>query len=303
MTQGGEPGLARLLRAVSTVRVPDAVRAAFEAEPGDPAPGQLWRSRWDEVVELVLLLAVGDEDVLAAPISLNDRYADEDTVILRPAQTSLTTTVAVWAGLTRHLPMYVLDRQLGVAEADVTDSDWIDRVIDAGAARGRAAVSPLDPVNEVQARIADALEVLAGATWAPSGSGELGPLLAAAQLGPTQLINLLDVSPQTALALRRGHAAATPDQAAKLAPVLQMPDWAILEANPAPSRRLVQKMSRPRRRTQVNRLAAHRGIEERSAWLTATYSVNAMAARQTGPQVEPAWDERIDQYFQIALES
>ncbi|MGK5441633.1 hypothetical protein ACSNN7_07385 [Micromonospora sp. URMC 105] len=303
MAQNGEPGLARLLRAVSTVRVPDAVRAAFEADPGDPAPGQVWRTRWNEVVELVLLLKVGDEDVLAAPISLDDRYADEETLILRAAQTSLATTVAVWGGLTRHLPMHVLDRRLGATEVDVTDGGWINRAIDAGAARGRAAVSPLDPVHAVQARMADALEVLARARWAPSGSGGLGRLLAAAQLGPPQLINLLDVSPQTALALRRGQVAATPDQAAKLALVLNMPDWAILEANPAPSRRLVQKMSRPRRRAQVNRLAARRGIEESTAWLTAAYSVNAIAARQTGPQVEPAWDERIDQYFHIALES
>jgi hypothetical protein len=303
MTQGREPGLARLLRAVSTVRVPDAVRAAFEADPGDPAPGQLWRMRWDEVVELVLLRAVGDEDVLAVPVSLDDRLVDEDSVILRPAQTSLGTTVVVWAALARQLPMCVLDRQLGVVEVEVTDSNWIDRVIDAGAGRGRATVSSLDPVHVVAARIADALEVLAGASWAPSGSGELGSLLAAAQLGPPQLIKLLDVSPQAALALRRGQAAATPDQAAGLAPVLHMSDRAILEANPAPSPSLVQKMSRPCRRAQVNRLAVSRGIEERSAWLTATYSVNAMAARQTGIQVDPAWDERIDQYFQITLES
>ncbi|MEV4415590.1 hypothetical protein [Catellatospora sp. NPDC049609] len=302
MAQDREPGLARLLRAVSTVRVPDAVRAAFEAEPGEPAPGQLWRTRWDETVELVVLLAVSDENVLAAPILLDDRCADEDTIILPPAQNSLTTTIAMWAGLARQLPMCILDRQLGVADIGVADSGWIERLVEAGATRGRRAAGPLDPTNEVQARLTDALDYLASAVWAPSGSGELGRLLAEASLGPPRLIELLDVSPPTALALRRGQAAVTPDQAAKLALALRLPDRVILEANPAPSRRLVQRMSRPRRRAQVNRLAARRGVEERSAWLAATYSVNAMAARQTGTQ-EPAWDERIDQYFQVTLES
>jgi hypothetical protein len=255
------------------------------------------------VVELVLLLEVGDEDVFAAPISLDDRCADEDTVILQSAQTSLTTTVAVWMGLAQRLPLYVLDRRLGVGRVDVTDRDWVDRAIDVGAVRGRPAVGPLDPVNQARARAADALGFLADATWAPSGTGELGRMLASASLDPQALIELLDVSPQIALALRRGQLAATPDQAAKLAPLLQLPEQVVLEANPAPSRGLVLKMSRPVRRAQVNSLAARRGIEERAAWLTAAYSVNAMAARQTGSQIEPAWDERIDQYFRITLES
>lgn len=303
MTEGGMPGLARLLHAVSTVRVPDTVRTVFEADPADPLPGQLWRTRWDEVVELVLLLDLGNEDVLAAPLSLDDRCADEDTVILKPAQTSLTTTLAVWMGLATRLPICVLDRQLGVARVDVTDAAWVDQAVDDGAMRGGAAVSPLDPVNQARARATDALELLAKVTWAPSGTGELGHMLASASLNPKELVDLLDVSPQDALALRRGQLATTPDQAATLAQALQISEQAVLGANPAPSQRLVQKMGRPHRRAQVNRLAARRGIEERAAWLTATYSINAMAARQTGPIVEPAWDERIDKYFQITLES
>jgi plasmid maintenance system antidote protein VapI len=283
--------------------VPDEVRAAFEAEPGDPTPGQLWRARWDDVVELVLLLAVGDADVAAAPISLDDRYADEDTVILQRMQTSLATTVAVWTGLARRLPMCVLDRLLGMVDVDVTDSAWIDSAVSAGATRGRAAVGPLDAVNHVRARIGDSIGSLAEATWAPSGTGALGKLLASTSVNPQQLVDLLDVKPQTALAMCRGQRAATPEQAEKLAPVLKMPDQAVLEANPAPPRGLVQRMSRPRRRAQVNQLATRRGVEERSAWLSATYAVYALAARQTGPQTEPAWDERIDQYFQVTLES
>jgi hypothetical protein len=246
---------------------------------------------------------VGDEDVGVVPILLDDRYADGNTVILQSVQSSLATTIVVWTGLSSRLPMCVLDRRLGSVSIDVTDSGWIDHAARAGATRGRASVSPLDPVNQVRARIDDALGCLVKATWAPSGTGELGKLLASASVTPQNLVDLLEVSPQTALALRRGQEPATPAQAEKLAPVLQLSPRLVLEANPAPSRGLVQLMSRPRRRAQVNRLADRRGIDERTAWLSATYAVTALAARQTGPQTEPAWDERIDQYFQITLES
>jgi hypothetical protein len=303
MTTGEESGLARLLRAAKVVRIPDEVRVALAAEPGDPSSGQLWRVRWDEIVEFVLLLEIGEGDVSAAPVSLDDRFADGDAVILAPAQTSLATRLVVWVGLTRRLPIYVLDRRLAATHLEVSHSNWVDHAISAGAALGRASVSPLDPVHQAKARVVDAVETLGAATWAPSGSGELDKLLAAASLGPQQLVDLLDVTPQTALALRRGQMASTPEQAEVLAPVLRIPARQVLEANPAPPQALVQCMSRPRRRAQVTRLASRRGIDERSAWLSATYSVGALAARQTGSQADPAWDQRIDQFFQITLES
>lgn len=303
MTTGGEPGLARLLRAANAVRIPDEVRVALAAEPGDPASGQLWRVRWDEIVEFVLLLEVGEDDVSAAPVSLDDRYADADAVILAPTQTSLAMRLVVWAGLARQLPMCVLDRRLGATHLDVAHSDWADHAGSVGATQGREPVSPLDRVNHIRAGIADAVATLGTAAWAPSGTGELDKLLAAASLGPQRLVDILGVTPQTALALRRGQAAATPEQAEGLAPVLHIPARQILEANPAPPQSLVRRMSRPRRRAQVSRLASRRGIDERNAWLSATYSVGALAARQTGSQAEPAWDQRIDQFFQITLES
>jgi hypothetical protein len=105
------------------------------------------------------------------------------------------------------------------------------------------------------------------------------------------------------MALRRGQVPATADDAAVLAPLLRMTVRAVLEANPAPPSALVRRMSRPRRRAQVARLAARRGVDEHSAWLTVAYAIGAQAARQTGEGTEPAWDGRIDRYFQITLES
>jgi plasmid maintenance system antidote protein VapI len=301
MTEGAAGGLSRLRRAVRDVQVPEATRAMFEAEPGDPLPCQLWRVRWRDFVELVLLVDVG-EDVEATPVSLDDECADETSVVLRAEQASLGTRLAVWAGLARRLPMCVLDRQFGTAAVDVRRPGWVDAAVAAGAERGRAPSSPLDPLVMVRARLVDTMESLSDATWAPSGSGKLADLLASRVLTPQRLVELLDITPQRAMALRRGQSPVTASEAGVLADALSISEQAVLDANPPPPAGLVERMSRPRRRAQVCRLAANRGVNEHHAWVAATYAVYAQAARQTGPGAEAAWDDRIDRYFQVTLE-
>jgi plasmid maintenance system antidote protein VapI len=296
-----EQGLGRLMAAVGAVRIPDEVRAVVQAEPDDPAPAQLWRARWGEVVELLLIVEV-DVSVVAMPIMLDDRHAAARTLVLASDQTSLAVTVAVWTDLAHRLPMCVLDRQIGAIAVDVTRSGWEAAAIADGARCGSDPVSAADPRHEVRARLEDAMHELAEAAWAPSGSGDLARLLAAASLSPQRLIDMLGITPQRALALRRGQVAVSDAEAGALAPLLGITEEAVLEANASPPAGLVVQMSRPRRRAQVMRLARKRGISEHSAWLAATYGVNAQAARQTGQSREPVWEERIDRYFQVTLE-
>lgn len=301
VTRAEGSGFERLTRAVTAFRVPEKIRAAMEAEPGDPTPGQLWRARWGELRELLLVLDIGDDIVTAAPVSLDDRYVDEQVVVLAPEQASLEVSVAVWLGLIRPLPMCVLDRQLGATALDVTATAWADRAVDTGAARGREAINPLDPLNEVRSRLVDAMEVLAGAQWAPAGTGDLAGILARESISPQQLVDVLAVSPQRALALRRGKAAATAEDAAALSSLLRITESQVLEANPAPTKRTVRELSRPRRRAQVVQLAARRGSDERSAWQTVAYGIDALAARQPGELSQQAWVDRVDRYLQVLL--
>ncbi|MEV4081563.1 hypothetical protein ACGFJC_12965 [Nonomuraea fuscirosea] len=298
----GEQGLGRLMAAVSTVRIPDKVRAVVQAEPGDPAPGQLWRARWGEIVELLLITEV-DVSAVAMPVMLDDCVADARTLVLAADQTSLAVTLAVWMDLARHLPMYILDRQIGTVAVDVSRSGWESDAIAGGARYGSGPVSAADPRHEVRARLEDAMREFAEAKWAPSGSGDLARLMAAASLSPQRLIDAMGISPQRALALRRGQVAVDDAEARVLAPLLGITEEAVLEANASPPAALVVQLSRPRRRAQVMRLARKRGISEHSAWLAATYGVNAQAARQTGKSQDPGWEERIDRYFQVTLEN
>ncbi|WP_084780147.1 hypothetical protein [Planobispora rosea] len=288
------------MAAIGAVRIPDEVRAVVQAEPGEPAPAQLWRARWQQVVELLLIVEV-DDAAVAMPIMLDDRHADAQTLVLAPGQTSLAVTLTVWIDLVRRLPLYVLDRHVGMVTVDVSRANWETAAIAAGARYGSDPVSRADRRHEIRAGLDDAMDVFATATWTPAGTGELARLLASAAIGVQQLADTLDITPQRALALRRGQVPASDREAAVLAPILGLSHQAVLEANPPPPAGLAAQMSRPRRRAQVVRLARRRGITEHSAWLAATYAVNAQAARQTGQSREPAWEERIDRYFQVAL--
>ncbi|MGR6919805.1 ImmA/IrrE family metallo-endopeptidase [[Actinomadura] parvosata] len=244
-----------------------------------------------------------DVSVVAMPIVLDERVADAWTLVLPSDQTSLAVTLGVWTDLSRRLPLYVLERQIETVAVDVSRSGWEADAIAGGARRGSDPVSAADPRHEVRARLEDAMREFTEAEWAPSGSGNLARLMAAASLSPQRLIDAMGISPQRALALRRGQAAVDDAEARVLAPLLGINEKAVLEANASPPAALVVQMSRPRRRAQIARLTRKRGISEHSAWLAATYEVNAQAARQTGQSQDPAWEERIDRYFQVILEN
>ncbi|MFI7131282.1 hypothetical protein ACIBQ1_36745 [Nonomuraea sp. NPDC050153] len=297
----GEQGLGRLMAAVGAVRIPNEVRAVVQAEPHDPVPAQLWRARWAEVIELLLITEVNDS-VVAMPITLEDHHADARTLVLAPGQSSLAVTLVVWTDLAHRVPMCVLDRQIGTVAVDVSRPGWEAAAIAGGAQCAGDPVSAADSRHQVRARLQDAMDAFVEAAWAPSGTGDLARLLAAASLSPQRLIDALGVTPQRALALRRGQAAVSDVEAAALAPLLGITEEAVLAANAPPPAGLVAHMSKPHRRAQVMRLARKRGVSEYRARLAATYGVNAQAARQTGQSHEPAWEERIDRYFQVTLE-
>ncbi|MFJ5668485.1 hypothetical protein ACIQAR_22615 [Micromonospora chalcea] len=291
----------RLLEALSQERVPDRVLELFKERAGTPCVGQFWRVRWGDVTELVLLLQVDAGEVGVAPASLEDEYADAKTVVLPPALTSLNSPVAVWAGISRTVPVCVLDHQVGEAMFEPA-KDWVVSATSQGAARGRPVVSAVDPLAEFRSRLVDAMTTLTEATWAPAGTGRLTQLITAAGITMSELVERLGVAPQRALAIRRGQAAATETEAQALAAVLQMGVADILNANPTLPSELVRELSQPRCRQDVSRLAKRWGRDECEVWQAAAFGVYELAARQTGGAMQPAWAERINRYFAIMLE-
>ena len=261
--------------------------------------GQLWRASWDDLNELVLVLDVLGDRVEIAPVSLDIDYADEETVVLPEQATPLHLEVAVWLGLRRDLSMGVLDRCLGAVER------WRHLLSSAGFEDLRRGSRLLiaDPRAEYRARLEDAFDVFAAATWVPIGSGALAEMLRSAGLGPEQLVTLLNVTPQQAFAVLRGRAAISAEQAGLLTEVLGSAPDDLLAANPSLPVDLVARLDRPRRRVQVRELARRRRMPETEAWRAAAYGTWALAARQAGDRSDPAWDDRLDRYFDVVLDA
>ncbi len=282
---------ARLRAALTAAALPPAVRRAWTDRPPTPAPGQIWRARWGTVTQLLLVLDAPSRSVRAAPVTLDVEAADDSAAVLTPAHTELGAPLAVWLADTTSLPLRVLDRYLGSALLDLRDLP--------AAGRGRPVLTPADERAVQRARLQDALDVFVAARWAPEGSGNLKELLGTSDV--KELAQVLQVPHRTVIALRRGKAALTPDQAERLAPVVHLPVEALLAANPSLPEDLVADLDHPAYRAKVVTLAQRRGIDETQAWLTAGFAVAAVAHRQTEGE-KPAWTDRLDRYFALVLD-
>lgn len=290
----------RLRAAAAGVAVPEAVRAAVAAVPGDPGPGQIWRVAWDGLVDLVAVTAVDDATVYALPVSLETRYHDADTLLLPPAASTLEQPLALWRGLGRRLPWCVLDRQVSRLSVPLASDGSPTPAAASGYRHGTPVPSPAARAAGVRAALADTMDRLAAAHWAPGGSGNLTSLLQEHGIGRAQLMERLGITPSHALALLRAQAPLTPHEADLLAPLLRIAPDEVLAGNPPVPDGLVQELSRPARRAQIRQLARRTGTTERDARHEALFATLGLAARQDNP-AEVDWRSRVDRYFDVHL--
>jgi hypothetical protein len=291
---------ARLLRALAGAGAPEAFRIAFTSPPPDPAPGQLWRARRGDTTVLILLVGIDASTAHVVPVTLDPDYSDPDAVVLPASASPLASALTVWLRLARELSVRVLDRYVGDLSLPGAAADPGAAVIAAGTP-GRQLFSAADPVVEYRARVVDEAAELA-ATPTLIGSGELAAILKTSDVAVADLVELLGVPLPRVLALRRGKAPLTFEQAQTLAPVLGLDADDLLAANPSPPSPLLARLARPQRRAQVVQLAATRDIAEDTAYETAAFAVFALAARTEGDTGGDAeWDARLDRYFESVL--
>ncbi|MET9792093.1 MULTISPECIES: hypothetical protein [Streptomyces] len=299
MNHASSSAYERLRAAASQLRVPEAVRAAAAAKPGDPKAGQIWRAVWNDAVEIVAITSVDDNAVHAVPVSLETQFHDSDTMLLPAKASTLDQPFALWRGLSRRLPWYVLDRQVSQLHVSL-GPDGAPTTAGIEYQYGSPLPSPAVQAAEFRSVLADAMDLLGRAHWAPQGSGTLPALLKQAGLGPTDLIERLDIQPARALGLLRAQAPLTPKEAHLLAPDLGMTAESVLACNPPLPDRLVHELSRPVRRVQIRRLARLTGTAEQEARQQALFATLALAARQERP-AEADWPGRVDRYFDVHL--
>nr|WSW42935.1 hypothetical protein OG296_07285 [Streptomyces sp. NBC_01001] len=299
MSQASSTAYDRLRALAAQLTVPDAVRTTVAATPGDPRPGQIWRAVWEDVVEIVAITAVDDSAVHALPVSLETRFHDADTLLLTAEASTLEQPIALWRGLGNRLPWCVLDRRVSQLSISL-DADGSPAPAATGYSYGSPIPSPAAQAAEFRAALADTMDLLAAAQWAPQGNGDLAVLLKQHAFGPADLIQHLNIQPPHALALLRSQTQLTPDEAGLLAPVLGLAVDEVLAANPSLPEPLVHELSRPTRRVQIRRLAQLNKTAELDARRQALFATLALAARQERP-AEADWPARVDRYFDVHL--
>lgn len=284
-----DPAAERLRRAVAAAALPADVATGQASEP---AAGQLWRARWEQLATLVVILqTTTDEAVEVAPAAPDADYADEQALVIPADDVPVRRELVVWLGLARPVPIRVLDTCFGALARG-----WRARAV-----HGMRVASAADPRTEYRAHLTSTLGQLAESpAWVPVGAGTLADGLRRAGVTPTDLVNRLDVTPQAALAVLRGDAPVTAVQATQLARLLDRSADDILAANPAPDHGVVLAMDQPRFKRRVLCLAAQQRTSEREARLTAAYGA-AFAARQNQLSAAADWAERLDRYFAAVL--
>lgn len=267
--------------------VPPSVRAAWFGARPDPAPGQLWRARWEDVSIFVVVLRTEGSSVDVAPVSLDVELATDSAVLLEPGETDFDVPVAVWLELRAAVPERVLEQYAGTVHLAV---DALRK-----APQGRPVLTPQDDRAMEVAVLGDDMDELAAA---PAHGATLQELLA--PVGLQQLVGL-GVPTQLALALSRGLRLLTPELAAKIAPVAGTTPEALLRANPPLPADVLRDLDSAEGRELVSRLAAHRDIPEADARLMAGYGAYALAARETG-RGHVDWTARIAAYVTAVLD-
>lgn len=291
----------RLVAAAAGLKVPDAVVQAATAPPQDPQPGQIWRAVWEDIIQLLLITATGNDDTLRVVPASYERYADAETLLLPARATTLEQPMALWWELETSLPWCVLDRHVSeltsrpetltshaIASA-VTGARW-------GSGTGLSAAAA-----EYRAVLTGHLQVFAAAKWVPQGSGGLLQMLRDRGITVQQLAAELRLPPPLALEVWRGQQPLTADQAATLAALTGQPVARILDANPALPPAVVQELNRPWRRSQVKKLGVQHRESEREARLRAAYGIYTLAARDKD-RTQPNWTARTDRYFELCLD-
>ena len=172
-------------------------------------------------------------------------------------------------------------------------------VLPAGVSVGAPVMSAFDQAAEVRAELADNLEFLGQAAWAPQGSGSAPRPLRELLQSPPDLPALKDalgLGLPAVIDIVMSRRPVTPVQAAAVAAVTGLTAEQVLSAvSPLPAE-LVSELDRPRWRRAL-RARRRAGEPEAATRLAVAYGVLALAARQTGAVSTPSWPQRIRQYM------
>lgn len=272
------------------IRMPDAIP--------EPHHGQIWRAVWEDAVLDIYIVDAGDDIVSAVPVTPDSGIVSA-THRLGVDESPLGYGVAVWIGLQRKLPVFVLDGCYGQIEdpLDEVDLPAQSELIDSA----RAA----DPRSELIRRLEGQFELLATATWMPPEQ-PIGPIR---DLVRNAGLRLRDVRDQTSLAdeiLTRINRSAwwlLANQIAELSDALATPPSDLPRSEPFfDTPELPRAINSPSRRAAFRSFSRRKDISEGEARLEAAHQLLAASARQSRPEVDQQarWEHLLDVYLHDA---
>lgn len=260
----------------------------------DPAPGQVWKARWAECVQTVLVVDVADVEFEAIPLSSDETLDGVGTVVLHAGEQPLEYDVVAWRSLRCRLPERVLGDFFGSVMPAVLDR------VESATPEGPRITSVIDERSQVSDAIDDRMHELASCSWLPLvfRTINVGELAAARDIQPSKVAEALQVNPGAARAILVGDLAPSPDQYERLASLLGVAVDEIAAAPPIDPD-LAMELDRPVYRERLWEVGREAGArDEVEARLGAARAVLALAARTpSGVQPRQVWASKIEDYL------
>ncbi|MGH2732281.1 MAG: zf-HC2 domain-containing protein [Actinomycetota bacterium] len=280
----------------------------FDAqEVPDLECGQLWRLEWEDIAALGVLLRVRDEDVTLIPAGEDPHMADEYTLILEEDQSPLGISLALWVDLETVVPLFVLDRWMGVvdllAEVEEVRTAFQNGGRPASVNTGRPILHPLDERLQYREALAVRFTRLADAgllleVGEPGKAPSLLEIMNNAGAIPSEVAGRLGISAADMYSLLRGQRSPTTEEAAGLSEVVGVAPDILLRAGGDLDQGLVRILSHPKWRPAIRQRARERRSTEIAERMRVGYEVMAHAARRAGVRDAPLdWDRLARDYF------
>jgi hypothetical protein len=274
--------------------IPEQLRAHLQEVPPEPAAGQIWRLRWNEVTALSVVLRVHEEEVTVAPVSVDSWLADEYAVYVSAEWSPIGVALAIWVSLVGTVPLCVLDRYLG----DVDVLDQLPSVRDAFRKGipapshipvGSPILSAFDERSQYRRQLTATFSALADVEWHDPtfghGDGDLGATLDG--LEAEEIGSCLGLGPPDVFVLLRGETPLTAEQADKLAALSGTSAEDLLRATPPVPSELVRELDHPANRSLIEVYAIRNDWSPTQVRFEARNALLGLATRFAGDPKAP----------------
>lgn len=249
---------------------------AFAQEPPDPIAGHVWRCRWQDAAQLVVVVSVNDRSVDAIPMTSDVDLGDDTGVTFSTAGGTLENRWLAWVGLRQSLPTRVLDICVDRVEPATLEAFRVE--VGDGAPIGH----PLDERLQVRDAIAARMHALKAARWERDDVRpvDIEALIKARGLSAGQVAQQADVPPGTIVEILRHRRVPTGNLADRLGEILDVSP-SELSAQPLDAN-LVVALDRPKYRRRLADKGRQAGVLDEGAWRYQVANEQlALAARTT----------------------